>query len=76
MQKLFTLIAGNFEALLGGGDRGGDGDEPGGPLPPGVGNLPNVLEALGGEMEDQAMIELAIALSLQEEGGDGAGGQR
>ena len=35
-----------------------------------------MLEAMeGGEVDDEAMVELAIALSLQEQDGQGAGGQ-
>jgi E3 ubiquitin-protein ligase UBR4 len=59
-------IAGNLEALLplaaGGDDEHGVGG--------GAPNLPSMLEALAGDVDDEAMVELAIALSLQEQQGD------
>ncbi len=59
------LIVGNLDALLplaaGGGGGGGL-------------NLPNVLDVISaGDVDDEAMVELAIALSLQEQQGGGAG---
>ena len=58
-------IAGNLDALV--MPAGGAEDEPigggDGAVPP---NLPNVLDALAGDVDDEAMVELAIALSLQE----------
>ena len=56
-------IAGNLDALV---LPAGADDEPGA-VPP---NLPNVLDALAGDVDDEAMVELAIALSLQEQQGD------
>ena len=56
-------IAGNLDALV---MPAGADDEPGA-VPP---NLPNVLDALAGDVDDEAMVELAIALSLQEQQGD------
>ena len=55
-------IAGNLDALVmpAGAEDGPGG---GGAVPP---NLPNVLDALAGDVDDEAMVELAIALSLQE----------
>ncbi len=65
-------IAGNLDALLpmaaGGGGAGGAS------LPAGIAaNLPGMLEAMSGEVDDEAMVELAIALSLQEQDAGGAG---
>ena len=57
-------IAGNLDALV--MPAGAIDDEPGA-MPP---NLPNVLDALAGDVDDEAMVELAIALSLQEQQGD------
>ena len=61
-------VAGNLEALLPLA-AGGEEDQAGA----GAGaaaNLPNVLDALAGDVDDDTMVELAIALSLQEQQGD------
>eukprot|EP00095_Tigriopus_kingsejongensis_P009320 maker-scaffold486_size158769-snap-gene-0.26 protein:Tk09320 transcript:maker-scaffold486_size158769-snap-gene-0.26-mRNA-1 annotation:"e3 ubiquitin-protein ligase ubr4" len=53
-------IAGNLDALL---------------PQLGVGNIHNVLDAMGGDVDDEAMVELALALSLQEQQHDDGGDQ-
>ncbi len=64
-------IAGNLDALLGGG--GGNhpgGGQAGGGAAAAAAAAANMLDAMAGDVDDEAMVELAIALSLQDQQGD------
>ncbi len=61
-------IAGNLDALLGGAGANNPGGQPGAGAAAAA--AANMLDAIAGEVDDEAMVELAIALSLQEQQGD------